>query len=107
MEKVYFDPDFFGSWVVNDLSDMYSFKYVEGDEEKTGVLTWIKGEHVGLKEDDRIFGVVIDDEEFLFVLRYESSFGKFILNSKNPLDLDRLLRNRKIFFVGEKINLVG
>ncbi len=106
MEKVYFDPEFYGSWVVKDLSDIYTFNYVEGDEEKIGIMTWKKGEHDGICEDDRIFGVDIYGDEFLFVLTYKPEFTKFLLNAKEPFELERLVNEKRIFFVGEKLNLV-
>lgn len=36
MEKVYFDKDFYGSWVVKDLSEFYDFKYIH--RENDGVM---------------------------------------------------------------------
>jgi len=42
MEKVYFDKEFYGSWVVKNLSDMYTFNYVNTltNEEKSTILVW-------------------------------------------------------------------
>ena len=44
MKKVYFEVDS-KSWVLDDLDEMYSFKYIDimTNEENTGILTWVKG----------------------------------------------------------------
>ena len=44
MKKVYFEVES-KSWVMDDLEEIYSFKYIDimTNEENTGILTWIKG----------------------------------------------------------------
>lgn len=104
MEKVYFDPAFYGSWFVNDLSDLYKFKYIdtEANEEKSVILNWTKNtEHeeslkteLGIKTDLRVYSADVDGLTFEFVVRYDS--GKFILNILS-------LPIYKYNFVGETI----
>lgn len=103
MKKVYFDVSE-ESWVLDDLDEMYSFKYIDimTNEESTGILTWIKGvDHVesGIGEDDRLYGVELNGEEYLFIETYEE--GKFYLYAKDNMHLERLVRDHNIVFVGE------
>jgi hypothetical protein len=107
MEKVYFDRDFRGSWVVKDLSDIYSFKYIQGDEEKSTLLIWEKGiEHseCGLGKDDRLYIADVGGcGDFFFVMRYVPEYSKTFLYAKEPLELSKLLKETGIFFVGETL----
>ena len=103
MKKVYFDVSE-KCWVLDDLDEMYSFKYIDimTNEEKTGILTWLKGvdyEENGIEEDDRLYGVELNGEEYLFVETYEE--GKFYLYAKDNMHLERLVRDHNIVFVGE------
>ena len=103
MKKVYFDVSE-ESWVLDDLDEMYSFKYIDirTYEEKNGILTWIKGvDHVesGIEEDDRLYGVELNGEEYLFIETYEE--GKFYLYAKDNMHLERLVRDHNMVFVGE------
>lgn len=103
MKKVYFDVSE-ECWVLDDLDEMYSFKYIDimTNEEKTGILTWLKGvdhEENGIGEDDRLYGVELNGEEYLFVETYEE--GKFYLYTKDNMHLERLVRDHNIVFVGE------
>jgi hypothetical protein len=103
MKKVYFDVSE-ESWVLDDLDDIYSFKYIDimTNEESTGILTWLKvNDHteIGIEEDDRLYGVELNGEEYLFIETYEE--GKFYLYAKDNMHLERLVRDHNIVFVGE------
>ena len=103
MKKVYFDVSE-ECWVLDDLDEMYSFTYIDimTNEENTGILTWHKGvnhEENGIGEDDRLYGVELNGEEYLFVETYEE--GKFYLYTKDNMHLERLVRDHNIVFVGE------
>ena len=106
MKKVYFDVTK-KSWVLDDLDDMYSFKYIDimTNEESTGILTWLKvNDHneIGIGEEDRLYGVELYDEEYQFVETYKE--GKFYLYAKDNMHLERLCRNHNITFIGETRN---
>jgi len=103
MKKVYFEADL-KSWVLDDLDEIYSFKYINimTNEEKTGILTRHKvtdHEETGIGEEDRLYGVEIFGEEYLFVEKYRD--GKFYLYAKDDMQLERLCRDHDLVFVGE------
>ena len=103
MKKVYFDVTE-KCWVLDDLDDMYSFKYIDimTNDESTGILTWLKvNDHteIGIGEEDRLYGVELHDEEYLFVEKYKE--GIFYLYAKDNTHLERLVRDHNIVFVGE------
>lgn len=106
MKKVYFDVDK-KCWVLDDLDDIYLFKYIDimTNEESTGILTWVKiNDHaeIGIGEEDRLYGVELNGEEYQFVETYEE--GKFYLYAKDNMHLERLVRDHNIVFVGETRN---
>lgn len=106
MKKVYFDVNE-KCWVLDDLDDIYSFKYIDimTNEESTGILTWLKvNDHneIGIGEEDRLYGVELHDEEYQFVETYKE--GKFYLYAKDNMHLERLVRDHNIVFVGETRN---
>lgn len=106
MKKVYFDV-IEKCWVLDDLDEMYSFKYIDimTNEESTGILTWVKGTsqiETGIGEEDRLYGVELHGEEYLFVETYKE--GKFYLYAKDNMHLERLVRDHNIAFVGETRN---
>lgn len=108
MEKVYFDKEFYGSWVVKNLSDMYTFNYVNTltNEEKSAILVWKRSpvHEEGVGENERLCAVEFDGEEFFFIEKYDPEYGKFFIYSKDPLELERLFKEKNIAFVGESIN---
>ena len=53
-------------------------------------------------EDDRLYGVELHGEEYLFVETYKE--GKFYLYAKDNIHLERLVRDHNITFVGETKN---
>ena len=107
MKKVYFDVTE-KCWVLEDLDDMYSFKYIDimTNEESTGILTWLKvNDHseIDIGEDDRLYGVELHGEEYQFVETYKE--GNFYLYAKDNMHLERLVRDHNIVFVGETRNI--
>ena len=107
MKKVYFDVTE-KCWVLDDLDDMYSFKYIDimTNEESTGILTWLKvNDHseIDIGEDDRLYGVELQGEEYQFVETYKE--GNFYLYAKDNMHLERLVRDHNIVFVGETRNI--
>ena len=44
MNKVYFDKEFYGCWVVKELDDIYSFRYInkKTNEEFYEIISWKK-----------------------------------------------------------------
>ena len=103
MKKVYFEVDS-KSWVLDDLDEMYSFKYIDimTNEENTGILTWVKGVDrvdMGVGEEERLYGVELFGEEYFFLESYKE--GKFYLYAKDNKHLERLCRDHNIVFVGE------
>lgn len=103
MKKVYFDKES-KRWELDDLDEMYSFKYIHimTNEEGTGILTRHKvTDHAetGIGEEDRLYGVELHGEEYLFVERYEQ--GRFYLYAKDDMHLERLCRDHDLVFVGE------
>jgi len=116
MDKIYFDPDFYGSWVVKDLSDFYQFKYVNrGDNsEHSTILTWTKDrnreeelkEIHNLKNDVRLYQVEIEGRKINFLLMYDSDDARFHLSPatvEDNYELDMLVSQTGFFFVGETL----
>ena len=103
MEKVYFDKEFYGSWTVKNLSDMYSFKYIniKTNEEKQAILIWKRNEEHG--ENERVCAVEVDGIEYYFIEKYSSDFSKFFIYSKEPWELEKLMKEKDIVFVGETL----
>lgn len=103
MEKVYFDKEFYGSWTVKNLSDMYTFKYIDikTNEEKSALMIWKRNvEHA---ENERVCVVELDGEEFYFIEKYNPDFSKFFIYSRDPWELERLMKEKNIVFVGETL----
>ena len=116
MEKVYFDKDFYGSWVVKDLSDFYDFKYIHRSDDgvKSTILNWTKDTTAeeelkpkwGNKPAIRLYVAEIEDRKFHFVLRYEEDFGKFLVSpatAEDVYEMDKLFKETGYIFVGETL----
>lgn len=116
MDKVYFDPDFYGSWFVKDLDDFYHFKYVNrGDNtEHSTILTWTKDREReeelktihNIKDDVRLYQVEIENRKINFLLVYnpdDSSFRLSPATVEDSYELDMLISETGYFFVGETI----
>jgi len=108
MKKVYFDTES-KRWTLEDLDDMYSFKYINiiTNEELTAILSWHKTvdrENLNIGEDERLYGAEIMGEEYLFYENYEN--GRFFLQALDQMHLERLCRDHDFVFVGETLNKV-
>lgn len=106
MKKVYFDADE-KRWILEDLEDLYSFKYIDiaTNEEHSAILSWHKNVdrgQINISDDDRLYGAEIMGEEYLFVESYEE--GKFFLDALDSFHLERLVRDHNFIFVGETLN---
>ena len=103
MNKVYFDKSPTGKWLVLQLEDMYSFKYLtnETNETNSAVLTWVKArnEEFHLGDEARLYSIDLLDEEYLFYIKYTSS-GKYEVNSIDIDKLEDLKVNKGITFIG-------
>lgn len=100
MEKVYQNGNI---WSVNDLADLYSFRCVNvmTGEETTAILSWKKGvsnSDMDLPGDARVYAAEMGGEEVLFVGEY---VGGFTLRAYDGMQLERVLRETDISFVGE------
>jgi hypothetical protein len=105
MVKVYFDKEKYGMWVVEDLEDYYGFKAInlETNEESNHILSWSRNydtSDMG-KDVDRIYDVEIDEEKYYFLF-ISSSKGWDVI-SEDPMKLEKLLKDKNIFFTGEKL----
>jgi hypothetical protein len=102
MKKVYFDKDQ-NSWFVDDLEDIYLFKSVnfETNEEKHEVISWSRNQDV---PDGfiRVYDFELDGERYYFL--FKSVDYRYQVISKDSMELERLLRDKNIFFAGETIN---
>ena len=103
MKKVYNNgtPN---KWFLTEISDIYLFKYLDKktNQEKDGILSWkksIKNSEHGINEEDRLYGIDIDDEEVLFVESYKE--GRFILQPKQDFILDLIENEKGIIFIGD------
>lgn len=106
MNKVYFDKSPTGKWLVLQLEDMYSFKYLtnETNEKNNAVLTWVKArnEEFHLTDDVRLYSVDLLGEEYLFYIKYDSS-GRYEVNSIDVDKLEDLKVNKGITFIGSEM----
>jgi hypothetical protein len=106
MDKVYFNKDYYGCWWLKELTDIYSFKSVnfETKEEVETILTWTR--NIDLSEYDdkivRMYDVEIEEVKYLFLMRKQDSI--YIIESESPQQLEKLINNHNIFFVGETMN---
>jgi len=93
MEKVYFDKEFYGSWVVKNLSDMYAFNYIDirTNEEKSAILVWKRSpvHEEGVGDNERLCAVEFEGEEFFFI-------ENMILSIVNSLFMQRILGNLSV-----------
>jgi len=103
MRKVYFDKEKYGIWVVEDLEDYYSFKAVnfETNEESNHILSWSRNYDTSdvSSNVDRIYDVEIDELRYYFLFINNGNGWDVI--SEDPIKLENLLKDKKLFFVGE------
>lgn len=101
MNKVYFDSEK-KCWFVIDTEDFYSFKSVncETKEEVKHILSWTRGVDLeNYPHHIRMYDVEIEKKKYFFLMKKEGT--QFIIESENPLELENLVNNHKLFFVGE------
>jgi len=106
MNKVYFDKEFYGCWVVKELDDIYTFKYIniKTNEEFNGILTWkksVNNEDYGLDDNCRLYSLDLMDEEFLFYGKYIND--RFFIYSIDKDKLEKLFTEKDIAFVGSEL----
>ena len=105
MEKVYFDNEKYGKWVVKNLEDYYNFKAVnfETNEESNHILSWSR--NYDLKDHDskidRVYDVEIDREKYYFL--FVNNGDGWDVISEDSMRLEKLLRETNLFFTGEPI----
>ena len=103
MGKVYFDKEKYGIWVVENLEDYYSFKAVnfETNEESNHILSWSRNYDTSdvSSNVDRIYDVEIDELRYYFLFINNGNGWDVI--SEDPIKLENLLKDKKLFFVGE------
>lgn len=101
MNKVYFDSEK-KCWFVSEPEDFYSFKSVnyETNEEVKQILSWTRGFDLeNYPNHIRMYDVEIEKIKYFFLMKKEGS--QFIIEAENPLELEGLINNQKLFFVGE------
>lgn len=116
MNKVYFDKNFYGCWVVSDLDDIYTFKYIniKTNEEFNGILSWkksVNNEDYGLDDNCRLYSLDLFDDEYLFSVYYSSDNKKyniekekgFLIHSIDKDKLETLFKEKDIIFVGSEL----
>jgi len=103
MEKVYFDKEKYGIWVVENLEDYYGFKAVnfETNEESNHILSWSRNYDLSdMSNDvDRIYDVEIDEEKYYFL--FISNGNGWDVVSEDSMKLEKLLKDKNLFFTGE------
>ena len=106
MNKVYFDKEFYGCWIVKELDDFYTFKYInrKTNEEFYEILSWkksINNEDYGLDDNYRLYSVDLLNDEYLFYIKYVND--KFLVNSIDRDKLETLFKEKDISFVGSEL----
>jgi hypothetical protein len=104
MAKVYFDKHKYG-WMVKELEDSYySFKAVnfETNEESNHILSWSRSYDLSDmdKKVDRVYDVEIDNEKYYFIF-INNDDNEWSVIPEDPMKLEKLLRDKNLFFTGE------
>lgn len=100
MNKVYFSKEK-KHWFVSEPEDLYTFKTVnyETNEEVNQILSWSRGfDMEKYPKHIRVYDVEIDGIKYFFLMRNEGVH--YIIESENPVLLERLIDEKKIFFTG-------
>jgi hypothetical protein len=101
MNKVYFDSEK-KVWFVNEPEDFYSFKSVnyETNEEVKQILSWTRGVDLeNYPNHIRMYDVEIEGVKYFFLMRKDGIH--YVIESENPIELESLINNHNIFFVGD------
>jgi hypothetical protein len=105
MEKVYFDDEKYGKWIVKDLEDYYNFKAVnfETNEESYHILSWSRNYNISDVSNniDRVYDVEINGEKYYFLFTPNDDGWDVI--SVDSMKLEKLLRETNLFFTGESL----
>lgn len=104
MNKVYFDSEK-KVWFVNEPEDFYSFKSInyETNEEVKQIISWSRGVDLEKYPNHiRMYDVEIEGVKYFFLMRKDGIH--YVIESENPMQLERLINNHNIFFVGETMN---
>jgi hypothetical protein len=103
MEKVYFDNEKYGKWVVKNLEDYYNFKAVnfETNEESNHILSWSRNYNISdvSNNTDRVYDVEINEEKYYFL--FVNNGDGWDVISEDSMKLEKLLRETNLFFAGE------
>lgn len=105
MEKVYFNEEKNGIWEVESLEDYYDFKAVDfqTNEISRHILSWSR--NFDLSDDDkntdRVYDVEIGENKYYFLLIPNEKDRCWNVISKDSFELEKLLRDNNLFFVGE------
>lgn len=103
MNKVYFDKEKYGQWLVDELEDFYFFKAVDfqTNEESNHILSWTRNYPLDDLDSDvvRVYDVEIEGIKYHFLFKPDGK--KWGIFSKDPMELEKLLRDKNLFFVGE------
>ena len=104
MNKVYFDTEK-KVWFVNEPEELYLFKSVnqKTNEETNQIISWTRNKDLeNYPHHIRMYDFEIDDQKIFFLMKLDGD--RYILESENPLDLETLLNDNDIFFVGETLS---
>jgi hypothetical protein len=103
MEKVYFDNEKYGKWVVKNLEDYYNFKAVnfETNEESNHILSWSRNYNISDVSNniDRVYDVEINEEKYYFL--FVNNGDGWDVITEDSMKLEKLLRETNLFFAGE------
>lgn len=98
MNKVYFSKEN-KHWFVSELEDFYTFRTTnsETNKELNQILSWTRGFDMEKYPNHvRVYDVEIDNFKYFFLMRREGV--NYIIESEDPILLERLLNEKNIFF---------
>lgn len=102
MNKVYFNKDYYGSWWVKELEEIFYIKTIhfQTKEEFSFIFSWTR--NIDLSEYQtgpvRKYDVEIEGEKFYFLI-YPEKDG-YRIESEDKMKLEKLLKDKNIVFVG-------
>ena len=103
MEKVYFDNEKYGKWVVKNLEDYYNFKAVnfETNEESNHILSWSRNYNISDVSNniDRVYDVEINEEKYYFL--FVNNGDGWDVITEDSMKLEKLLIETNLFFAEE------
>lgn len=105
MNKVYFNSET-KVWFVYEPEDLYTFKSVnyETNEEVKQILSWTRGYNLeNYPNHIRMYDVEIEGVKYFFLMKREELY--FTIEPEDPTQLEKLVNDHKVFFVGETIQM--